>query len=158
MDRSADDNLTIRVNGLITDAMQEAQELGCTFPGSVKLEAIQSYCAEILQICRSEILEAQQLSFAFAASSADSKQIAENRAQWEYGLLRVFELLFARLVTTLKNRNATIRRGLAPHLQRIYAPKARCLLIEFFDYEAGRAVNSAPTSAEKSSIAEVSGG
>lgn len=158
MDRSADDNLTIRCRALISEAMADAKELGCIFPGNVKLEAIQSFTSEILQICRTEILEAQQLTFAFAASSIDAKEIKKNRAVWEAGLLHVFELAFAKLVTQLKNRSCQIRRGLAPHFQRIYAPKARAILIEFFDYEADRAMrtSSAPTS--KSSIAEVSGG
>lgn len=158
MDRSADDNLAIRTKRLINQAMEEAQELGCSFPENVKLEAIQSYDAELLAICRSEIIEATQLSFAFAARSCDNKEIAANRAQWEFGLLRVFELVFARLVTTLKNRNSSLRRGLAPHLQRVFAPKARSLLIEFFDYEAERVAKSTPSSAEATSIAEVSSG
>lgn len=158
VERSADDNLKIRIQGLMTDAMQEAQELGSVFPGNVKLEAIHSYHEEILGICRSEILEANQLTFAFAASSANAKEIADNREQWHFGLLRVFELLFARLVTTLKNRRSTMPRGLAPHLQRVYAPKARSILIEFFDYEAGRVAQSTPPPVAESTTAEVSGG
>lgn len=158
MERSADDNLTIRINALISDSLDEAQELGCVFPGGVKLEIIRSYVDEILSICRSEIDEAAQLTFAFAASSVSETEIKKNREQWEFGLLRCFELVFARMVTTLKNRRSQLKRGLAPHLQRIYAPKAQAVLIEFFDYEAGRVAKSTPPPDSETANTEVSNG